>query len=93
MATPHQPTVEEQARVLAAVHYLRARVGTWAATARALGVRPRTLRRVRAGQRIKRYLALRVATLSGAPVEDLLAGKFPPPGACPNCGHAVPNSR
>lgn len=89
MANPHQPTPEEQANVLRAIHYLHARVGTWIGTSRVLRVKRSTLRRARAGGRIRRYLALRVAALASVPFEDLLAGKFPPHGTCPHCGNVL----
>jgi len=31
-------------------------------------------------------LALRVARLTGVPFDDVIAGKYPPPGMCPQCG-------
>jgi hypothetical protein len=33
-------------------------------------------------------MAFRVARLAGVTVDDVLVGKFPPPGTCPHCGHA-----
>lgn len=34
-------------------------------------------------------MALRAARLLGVMVDDLLVGRFLPPGACPNCGHVI----
>jgi hypothetical protein len=86
---PSPPTPQEQAHVLTALHYLRARLGTWAAVGRATRMRTRTLRRIRAGQRVKLYVAKRVAALAGVSLDDLREGKFPPGGACPHCGRGV----
>jgi hypothetical protein len=84
-ATRHL-TDEEQENVRRALHYLHARIGAWIGTARAVRIKRATLRRVRAGQRVRLYLARKVATIAGVSIEDLRAGQFPPPGTCPNCG-------
>jgi hypothetical protein len=34
-------------------------------------------------------VAFRVARLTGVSIDDLLAGKYPPPGTCPHCGHSA----
>jgi hypothetical protein len=34
-------------------------------------------------------MALRVARLAGVPIDDVLAGKFPPAGTCPYCGNGT----
>lgn len=84
-------TSEEQARVRAALMFLRARIGSWAVVAKHIRSKRANLRRVRAGQRISgmRGLARRVAAVGGVPVGDLLAGRYPPPGTCRHCGHVV----
>lgn len=80
-------TSEEQARVRAALRYLHARIGHWKATAKALGFSPHTIRHVDHGEKnVSAALALRVARLAGAPVDDVLTGKYPPAGTCPHCG-------
>lgn len=81
-------TLEERARILAALHYLHARVGTWRMLARVLRTKRATLRRVRAGATLRkqRSLAGRIAKLCDVPVADIYAGRFPPQGACPHCG-------
>jgi hypothetical protein len=82
-------TAEEQARVRAALVFLRARMGTWAGVARCVRSKRANLRRVRAGQRINgmRGLARRLATAVGVSVGDVLAGRFPPAGTCCHCGN------
>ena len=87
MGTPRQPTPEEQEHVRTALHYMRSRLGTWVAVARTVRIKRATLRRVRAGERVKIYLAQKVAALVAVSISDLRAGKFPPPGTCPHCGH------
>jgi hypothetical protein len=86
MATPRQLTPEEQAHVRVALYAIHARLGTWIATARAVRIKRATLRRVRAGQRVKLYLAQRVARSVGVTVTDLRTGRYPTPGVCPRCG-------
>jgi hypothetical protein len=86
VGTPRQLTPEEQAHVRTALHYLHARLGTWIATARAVRIKRATLRRVRAGSRVKLYLAQKVAKLAAVPVDDLRSGKYPPAVTCHRCG-------
>lgn len=83
-------TVQEQAHVRAALYYLHARIGSWAVLAKAVRSKRANLRRLRAGHRIRgmRLLAVRLARISGVPVQALLSGGYPPPGTCPHCGHA-----
>lgn len=50
---------------------------------------PHTLEGVAYGRTVTASLTLRVARLVGVMVDDLLVGKFLPPGACPNCGHVI----
>jgi hypothetical protein len=78
-------TKEEQAYVRAALRFLRARCGGWKAVAKALRAHKTGLSmRDRA---VTASLAVRVARFVGVGVDDLLAGKFPPQGTCPFCGH------
>jgi hypothetical protein len=76
-------TKEEQAHVQAALRFLRARCGGWKPLAKALRFTSRTL-----SAPASTSVAFRVARLAGIGVDDLLAGRFPPPGMCPHCGHA-----
>lgn len=79
-------TPKEQDHVRKALRFLRARCGGWKPMADVLGFKKKTLTNVREGQTVSPTMTLRVARLAGVTVDDLLAGKFPPPGACPNCG-------
>jgi len=75
-------TAAEQAHVLAAVRFLRARCGGWAPLVKTLGFTRQTL-----SHPATPAVAFRVARLAGVGVDDLLAGKYPPPGTCAHCGH------
>jgi hypothetical protein len=87
-------TAEEQARVRAALHYLRARCGgrSWAPLAKVLRLKADSLGKVAAGRRgVSAALTFRVARFAKVGVDEILtAGKFPPPGTCPRCGHYEP---
>lgn len=75
-------TAKEQAHVRTALAFLRARCGGVKPLARALRFSKQTLR-APAGP----TLAFRVARLAGVSVDDVLMGKYPPPGMCAHCGH------
>jgi hypothetical protein len=80
-------TAKEQTHVRAAIRVLRVRCGGWAALGRILRVNESTLRLVMKGATVSVTMAFRVARFSEVSIDDLLAGQFLPPGACPNCGH------
>jgi len=86
MRSPPPLTVQEQANVRRAIRYLRARLGTWVAVARAVRLKRATVRRLRDGGRVRYYVARNVARLAAVQVDDLKAGRFPLPGTCPHCG-------
>lgn len=78
-------TPEEQAHAKAALRFLRIRQGGGPALAKVLRISPKTLTNGK-GMSIK--LVLRLARLAGVPFDDLISGRYPPPGACPCCGRA-----
>lgn len=81
---------KEQQHVRAALRLLRNRLGTWVSVADGLSMNVKNLEKtVRGGQRVSASLTFRVARLLGVMVDDLLVGRFLPPGACPNCGHVI----
>lgn len=84
---------KEQNHVRAALNCLRRRVGGWEPLAKALGFTSTTVNHVAYSRRktVSASMAFRVARLAEISVDDLLAGRFLPPGACPHCGH-VPTS-
>lgn len=51
----------------------------------------KTLVNVSQGQAVGAGLTLRLARLVSVPVDDLLSGRYPAPGACPYCGHTSPS--
>ena len=81
---------KEQQHVRAALRLLRNRLGTWVSVADSLSANVKNLdKTVRGTQSVSASLAFRVARALNVMVDDLLVGKFVPPGACPNCGHVI----
>lgn len=77
----------EQSNVRATLTFLRAQMGGFVAVAKALRFDYRTVVRSATGRReVSASMALRVARLLDASVDDMLAGRYRP-GACPKCGH------
>ena len=60
--------------------------------ARALGAMRKTIRAVNDGGLVTADMAFRVARLANASIDDLLAGKSPPPGMCPHCERSAGES-
>jgi hypothetical protein len=80
-------TAREQANVRLALQFLWARCRGWKPLGKALRIHPMTL--AQRGLPISARLAFRVARLAGVGVDDVLTGKYPPPGTCPHCGHVA----
>ncbi len=81
---------KEQQHVRSALRLLRNHLGTWAIVGSGLNITGKSLEKVaRCEKSVSASLAFRVARLLNVLVDDLLIGKFLPPGACPNCGHVV----
>jgi plasmid maintenance system antidote protein VapI len=86
-------TAKEQANVRAALRFLRVRAGRLDTFAKALRYERATLRRVLAGSDgVSPAMAFRVARMASVGVDDVLTGKYPPPGTCPHCGATSPAS-
>jgi len=86
-------TAQEQANVRAAIMFLRAKCGGWAPLAKVLRFGLDTLGHVAHGDKaVTPRMVFRVARTAGVAIDELLAGKFPPVGTCPCCGHANPAS-
>ena len=82
--------LNEQSNVRATLTFLRGQMGGFVAVAKALRFDYRTVVRSATGRRdVSASMAIRVAWLLDASVDDLLAGRYRP-GACPKCGH-MPN--
>ena len=80
-------TPEEQANVRTAIRFLAKRHGSYRKLSEAMGAKVATVQL--AGSKrgaVSAGVALRVARASGAPLEDVLAGRWPIAGACPFCG-------
>jgi len=86
---PPPLTSDEQENVRRAIRYLWGRAGAWTVTASILGVRTRTLRRIRAGRPVARYMARKVAKAMAVPVGDVKTGKAIPTGTCRHCGRTA----
>ncbi len=69
------------------MRFLCKRVGGWKVLAKALGFSKHTLAHVKKGEKsVSGSMTIRVARFAGVPVDDLLGGCYPAPGACPYCG-------
>lgn len=81
-------TDAEQENVRAALLFLHRRYASIEALAEALKLGKRTVDRALALRRgrITSVFAMHLAELAGAPVGDVLAGRWPAPGSCPTCG-------
>lgn len=79
-------TAEEQANVRAALRFLRARHGGWEPLAKALRTPSTRILPMQNRRPVAAGIAVRLARLAGVTVDDLLTGRYPPPGACPHCG-------
>lgn len=80
-------TTQEQDHVRAALRFLRARFGGWQHVATALRFKVVTVQKVGTGLPVSASMAVRVARLASVGLDALLAGEYPPAGACPTCGH------
>lgn len=86
-------TAQEQGHVRTALRFLRTRSGGWSPIAKVLGFKDSTLSAILNGHKaVSVRLALRIARLAAVGVDDVLAGRFPPAGTCPHCGHRQENS-
>lgn len=83
-------TPSEQDNVRRALRQLRRRFGSHRDLAEALGTTPKSLENALSRSRKPSIaLAFQAARAAGVPLEDLLSGAWPAPGACPMCGSVV----
>jgi hypothetical protein len=88
--TRHELTAEEQTNVRAALRVLRTRFDGTRALSEALGVTFSRLTWVMSKNgHPGAALALYAARLASVPVEDVITGAFPKPGACALCGRST----
>lgn len=80
-------TILERKNVRTAIRFLHLRCGGWDSLSTLLRLSRTTIRHVvEKGRAPSPMLTFRVARLAGVPIDDVLAGKFPPAGTCPHCG-------
>jgi len=79
-------TTQEQVNVRLALKFLQIRIGSREQLAKVLHVSESAFDKCRP---ITASLAFRVARFAKVGIDDLLAGKFPPAGTCPYCGHCA----
>ena len=83
--------LDEQEHVRNALHFLRAKFGTWKSIARTLHFEEVTVIQIANGTRtVTASMAFRLARVLAVGVDDLVGGRFPEPGVCPRCGYRVP---
>ena len=85
-------TPQEKVHVRTALRFLHGRCGTWELTAKAIGgIKATTVGQIGTGHKpVTANLAVRIARIARVPVDDVLTGRFPQPGACPHCGQPMP---
>jgi hypothetical protein len=87
-ATTYDLTSQEQHHVRVALRFLHVKFGTWATLGKAIRFKDTTLANVAGGHKaVSPMMLVRVARLVKVGLDDLLAGKYPPKGMCPLCGH------
>lgn len=77
---------KEQENVRVALRFLHARARGWTPLGAALRYKHKTLESANQGRPVSATLAFRVARFAQVSMEDVLTGRFPPPGVCPHCG-------
>lgn len=78
---------KEQKHVRIALRLLWRRLDGWRAVAKVLNYQEDTLEKVAIGRRpVTASMMVRVAKFCGVSLDDLVAGKYAPPGTCPHCG-------
>lgn len=81
-------TPDEERNVRTALKFLYQRCGAWEPLSKALGTSSDMLSRITCGMRpVPARLVFRVARFAKVGVDDVLTGRFPPEGTCPNCGY------
>lgn len=80
-------TLEEQAHTRNALHFLRAKLGTWAMLAKVLHFDETTLIKAGSARTVTASMAFRIARVLDIAVDDLVKGRLPEPGTCPRCGY------
>ncbi len=93
MSTASDLSHVEQERCRVVLRFLRVRFGGWTTLAKVLKFKHTTLARVAGGHKtVTASMAVRLARLLNLGVDQLLAGAFPPAGACPICHGGLPGA-
>lgn len=80
-------TSEEQKSIRFALRVLKTQFGSVSTLARAMRLqRQRVSGFISGKEPISAELLLRVARTAHVGIDDVLTGKYPPPGTCPHCG-------
>lgn len=81
-------TPEQESNVRMAMRFLHQQCGSWYPLGKALKYDASALARIASGHRsVTANLVFRVAKLAKVGLDDVLTGKYPPVGTCPNCGY------
>lgn len=81
-------SAEEEFNVRAALRFLHFQCGGWKPLSKPLRYSHSALSKVMGGGRaVTANLVFRIAKLAKIGVDDILSGRYPPPGTCPNCGY------
>lgn len=80
---------KQQKNVRTALRALRLRMKAWSAVARALHYDYDSIEKIVNGRRnVTPRLVFRLADLLDTGIDDLLGGRYVPPGTCPHCGRS-----
>lgn len=81
-------SLDEQDHVRNALHFLRAKLGSWKSVGRVLRFEQITLVQSANGYRtVTASMAFRMAKAVNVSIDALIGGRFPEPGTCPRCGY------
>jgi DNA-binding XRE family transcriptional regulator len=79
---------QEQENVRNLLYFLRIRLDSWGSLAKIVHLADGTVVDIAAGRRnVTASIAFKLARFCKVPIDDLLTGKYPPPGMCPRCGY------
>jgi len=79
-------TPTEQANVRRALRFLAKRHGTLGKLADAMGAKLARIKEAIGRRAVSAGLALKASRVAKVPLEDVLAGRWPPSTMCPYCG-------
>lgn len=81
-------TAEEERNSRTALKFLYQQCGAWEPLGKALGYGDIALSKMASGAKpMTTSLVFRMARFAKVGVDDVLTGRYPPEGTCPNCGY------